>query len=93
MKSIFKVSGKRVEVVVEDGEITTCKVFNTDGSMNWIEIKDGIIATNENAEKVVNECDMMYYNYIFIPLWKFITNRKISSVYCNSNRILARNVQ
>ena len=56
MKSIFKVSGKRLEVVVEDGEITTCKVFNTDGSMNWIEIKDGIIATNENAEKVVNEC-------------------------------------
>ena len=56
MKSIFKVSGKRVEVVVEDGEITTCKVFNTDGSMNWIEIKDGVIATNENAEKVVNEC-------------------------------------
>lgn len=56
MKSIFKASGKRVEVVVEDGEITTCKVFNTDGSMNWIEIKDGIIATNENAEKVVNEC-------------------------------------
>lgn len=56
MKSIFKVSGKRVEVVVEDGEITTCKIFNTDGSMNWIEIKDGIIATNENAEKVVNEC-------------------------------------
>ena len=56
MKSIFKVSGKRAEVVVEDGEITTCKVFNTDGSMNWIEIKDGIIATNENAEKVVNEC-------------------------------------
>ena len=56
MKSIFKVSGQRVEVVVEDGEITTCKVFNTDGSMNWIEIKDGIIATNENAEKVVNEC-------------------------------------
>ena len=56
MKSIFKVSGKRVEVVVEDGEITTCKVFNTDGSMNWIEIKDGIVATNENAEKVVNEC-------------------------------------
>ena len=56
MKSIFKVSGKRVEVVVEDGEITTCKVFNTGGSMNWIEIKDGIIATNENAEKVVNEC-------------------------------------
>lgn len=56
MKSIFKVSGKRVEVVIEDGEITTCKVFNTDGSMNWIEIKDGIIATNENAEKVVNEC-------------------------------------
>ena len=56
MKSIFKVSGKRVEVVVEDGEITTCKVFNTDGSMNWIEIKDGIIATNENAEKVANEC-------------------------------------
>ena len=56
MKSIFKVSGKRVEVVVEDGEITTCNVFNADGSMNWIEIKDGIIATNENAEKVVNEC-------------------------------------
>ena len=56
MKSIFNVSGKRVEVVVEDGEITTCKVFNADGSMNWLEIKDGIIATNENAEKVVNEC-------------------------------------
>lgn len=56
MKSIFNVNGKRVEVVVEDGEITTCKVFNADGSMNWIEIKDGIIATNENAEKVVNEC-------------------------------------
>ena len=36
---------------------------------------------------------VMCYNYIFIPLWKFITNRKISSVYCNSNRILARNVQ
>ena len=56
MKSIVMVSGKRVEVVVEDGEITTCKVFNADGSMNWIEIKDGIIATNENTEKVVNEC-------------------------------------
>ncbi|MDY5646210.1 MAG: hypothetical protein SPF22_04295 [Candidatus Onthovivens sp.] len=56
MKSIFNANGKRVEVVVEDGEITTCKVFNADGSMNWIEIKDGIIATNENAEKVVNEC-------------------------------------
>ena len=56
MKSIFNTNGKRFEVVVEDGEITTCKVFNADGSMNWIEIKDGIIATNENAEKVVNEC-------------------------------------
>lgn len=56
MKSIFKVGGKRVEVVVEDGEITTCKVFNVDGSMNWFEIKDGLIATNENAEKVVNKC-------------------------------------
>ena len=56
MKPIVQASGQRVEVVVEDGEITTCKVFNTDGSMNWIEIKDGIIATNENAEKVVNEC-------------------------------------
>lgn len=56
MKSIFNANGKCVEVVVEDGEITTCKVFNADGSMNWIEIKDGIIATNENAEKVVNEC-------------------------------------
>ena len=56
MKSICKVRGKRVEAVVEDGEITACKVLNTDGSMNWIEIKDGIIATNENAEKVVNEC-------------------------------------
>ena len=56
MKSIFNANGKSIEVVVEDGEITTCKVFNTDGSMNWIEIKDGIIATNENAEKVVNEC-------------------------------------
>lgn len=56
MKSIFKIDGKRVEVVVEDGEITTCKVFNVDGSMNWIEVKDGVTATNENAEKVVNEC-------------------------------------
>lgn len=56
MKSIFNANGKRVEVVVEDGEITTCKVFNADGSMNWLEIKDGVIATNENAEKVVNEC-------------------------------------
>ena len=56
MKSIFNVNGKRVEVVVEDGEITTCKVFNADGSMNWIEMKDGINATNENIEKVVNEC-------------------------------------
>ena len=56
MKSIFNANGKSIEVVVEDGEITTCKVFNADGSMNWIEIKDGIIATNENAEKVVNEC-------------------------------------
>ena len=36
--------------------------------------------------------DVVYYNYIFIPLWKFITNRKISSVYCKSKRILARNV-
>ena len=26
--------------------------------------------------------DVMCYNHIFIPLWKFITNRKISSVYC-----------
>ena len=56
MKSIFNANGKSIEVVVEDGEITTCKVFNADGSMNWLEIKDGIIATNENAEKVVNEC-------------------------------------
>lgn len=56
MKSIFKIDGKCVEVVVEDGEITTCKVFNVDGSMNWIEVKDGVTATNENAEKVVNEC-------------------------------------
>jgi len=56
MKNIFKIDGKRVEVVVEDGNITTCKVFNADGSMNWIEMKDGITATNENAVKVVNEC-------------------------------------
>ena len=56
MKSIFNVNGKRVEVVVEDGEITTCKIFNVDGSMNWLEIKDGINATSENIEKVVNEC-------------------------------------
>lgn len=56
MKSIFKVDGKRVEIVVEDGEITTCKVFNSDGSMNWIEVKDGVTATNENAEMVVNQC-------------------------------------
>lgn len=55
MKSIFNANGKRVEVVVEDGEITTCKVFNADGSMNWFE-KYGIIATSENIEKVVNEC-------------------------------------
>ena len=56
MKSIFKIDGKRVEVVVEDGEITTCKVFNVDCSMNWIELKDGITATNENAEMVANQC-------------------------------------
>ena len=56
MKSIFNANGKSIEVVVEDGEITTCKVFNADGSMNWIEMKDGIAATNENTEKVVNEC-------------------------------------
>ena len=56
MKSIFNVNGKRVEVVVEDGEITTCKIFNVDGSMNWLEMKDGINATSENIEKVVNEC-------------------------------------
>lgn len=56
MKSIFNTNGKRVEVVVEDGEITTCKIFNADGSMNWIEMKDGINATSENIEKVVNEC-------------------------------------
>lgn len=56
MKSIFNANGKSIEVVVEDGEITTCKIFNADGSMNWIEMKDGIAATNENAEKVVNEC-------------------------------------
>ena len=37
--------------------------------------------------------DMMYYNYIFIPLWKFITNRNTNSVYYKSKRILARNVQ
>lgn len=55
MKSIFNANGKSIEVVVEDGEITTCKIFNADGSMNWIE-KDGIIATSENIEKVVNEC-------------------------------------
>ena len=36
--------------------------------------------------------DVVFYSYIFIPLWKFITNRKISSVYCKSKRILARNV-
>ena len=56
MKSIFNANGKSIEVVVEDGEITTCKVFNADGSMNWIEMKDGINATSENIEKVVNEC-------------------------------------
>ena len=56
MKSIFNVNGKRGEVVVEDGEITTCKIFNVDGSMNWLEMKDGINATSENIEKVVNEC-------------------------------------
>lgn len=56
MKSIFNANGKSIEVVVEDGEITTCKIFNADGSMNWIEMKDGINATSENIEKVVNEC-------------------------------------
>lgn len=56
MKSIFNANGKSIEVVVEDGEITTCKIFNADGSMNWIEMKDGINATSENVEKVVNEC-------------------------------------
>ena len=56
MKSIFNANGKSIEVVVEDGEITTCKIFNVDGSMNWTEMKDGINATNENIEKVVNEC-------------------------------------
>ena len=34
MKSIFNANGKSIEVVVEDGEITTCKIFNADGSMN-----------------------------------------------------------
>ena len=56
MKSIFNANGKSIEVVVEDGEITTCKIFNVDGSMNWLEMKDGINATSENREKVVNEC-------------------------------------
>ena len=56
MKTIFKVDGKRVEIVVEDNEITTCKVYDKDGNMNWIELKDGIAATNENAEKVVEKC-------------------------------------
>lgn len=56
MKSIFNANGKSIEVVVEDGEITTCKIFNVDGSMNWLEMKDGINATSENIEKVVNEC-------------------------------------
>ena len=56
MKSIVNANGKSIEVVVEDGEITTCKIFNADGSMNWIEMKDGINATSENIEKVVNEC-------------------------------------
>lgn len=56
MKTIFKVDGKRVEIVVEDNEITTCKVYDKDGNMNWIELKDGIVATNENAEKVVSRC-------------------------------------
>ena len=36
---------------------------------------------------------VMCYNYIFIPLWKFITNRNTNSVYYKSKRILARNVQ
>ena len=56
MKSIFNANVKSIEVVVEDGEITTCKIFNVDGSMNWLEMKDGINATSENIEKVVNEC-------------------------------------
>lgn len=57
MKSIFNIDGKRIEVVVEDGEITTAKVFDKNGEItNWIEINDGMTATTENAEKVVNEC-------------------------------------
>lgn len=55
MKSIFNINGKRLEIVVEDNEITTCKVFSKDGSLNWVEIADGIIASNENAVKVANE--------------------------------------
>ena len=37
--------------------------------------------------------DVVCYSYIFIPLWKFITNRNTNSVYYKSKRILARNVQ
>jgi hypothetical protein len=37
--------------------------------------------------------DVKCYDTIFVPLFRFITNHKISSVYCKSKRILARNVQ
>ena len=52
MKTIFKVDGKRIEIVVEDGEITTAKVFDKDGGMNWVEIADGIIANNETQKRL-----------------------------------------
>lgn len=37
--------------------------------------------------------DVMCYNHILIPLWRFTTNRKISSVYRKDKRILARFVK
>ena len=40
----------------DDSNIRTSGKCYVDGSMNWIEVKDGVTATNENAEKVVNEC-------------------------------------
>ena len=37
--------------------------------------------------------EIMCYEYVLVPICRFITNRKISSVYRKSKRILARNVQ
>lgn len=34
--------------------------------------------------------DVMCYDCILIPLWRFLTNSKISSVYYKDKKILAR---